>query len=67
MNVKVKTFPPGLDKDRDCRAIYRGARLLILDEPTTSLVSEFQQLLSTLRSLVAEGLTVIFITIKLGR
>ncbi|NMA92565.1 MAG: ABC transporter ATP-binding protein [Firmicutes bacterium] len=67
LDVKVKNFPAGIrQKIEIVRAIYRGARLLILDEPTTSLVeSEFQQLLSTLRTLVAEELTVIFITHKI--
>nr|MBP7140092.1 ATP-binding cassette domain-containing protein [Caldisericia bacterium] len=48
------------------RAIYRGAKLLILDEPTTSLVeSEFKDLLRTLKSLVKKGVTIIFITHKM--
>lgn len=67
LNVKVKNFPAGIrQKIEIVRAVYRGARLLILDEPTTSLVeSEFQQLLKTLRSLVEEDLTVVFITHKI--
>lgn len=48
------------------RALYRGVKLLILDEPTTSLVeSEFRQLLKSLQALVAQGVTVIFITHKM--
>jgi general nucleoside transport system ATP-binding protein len=48
------------------RALYHGASLLILDEPTTSLVeSEFQQLLVSLQALVENGVTVIFITHKI--
>ncbi len=48
------------------RALYRGAKTLILDEPTTSLVeSEFEQLLKSLKVLVDSGVTVIFITHKI--
>jgi simple sugar transport system ATP-binding protein len=48
------------------RALYRGARVLILDEPTTSLVEdEFEQLLASLQLLTAEGVSVIFITHKI--
>ncbi len=67
LDMKVKNFPAGIrQKIEIVRAVYRGAKLLILDEPTTSLVeSEFQQLLKTLRSLVEEGLTVVFITHKI--
>ena len=48
------------------RALYRGARVLILDEPTTSLVeSEFLQLLTSLKIFVERGVTVVFITHKI--
>lgn len=66
-NVKVKDLPAGIkQKIEIVRALYRGAKLLILDEPTTSLVeSEFKELLKTLKSLVNKGLTIIFITHKM--
>jgi simple sugar transport system ATP-binding protein len=48
------------------RAMYRGADVLILDEPTTVLTpQEVDGLFATVRALVREGLTVIFITHKI--
>jgi ABC-type uncharacterized transport system ATPase subunit len=49
------------------KALYRGARLLILDEPTAVLTpQEIEGLFSIVRALVAEGNAVIFITHKLA-
>ena len=46
--------------------LYRGARILILDEPTAVLVpQEVDELFANLRGLRREGLTVIFISHKL--
>jgi ABC-type uncharacterized transport system ATPase subunit len=66
-DVRTRELPAGVkQKIEIVRALYRGAKLLILDEPTTSLVeSEFQQLLTSLRAFVAGGVTVIFITHKI--
>jgi len=48
------------------KVLYRGARILILDEPTAVLVpQEVTELFDNLRDLKAEGLTVIFISHKL--
>jgi ABC-type uncharacterized transport system ATPase subunit len=48
------------------KLLVRGARLLILDEPTSVLTPpEWQELLGVLRSLVEEGRSAIFITHKL--
>ncbi|TMR98037.1 ABC transporter ATP-binding protein [Nonomuraea basaltis] len=48
------------------KVLYRGARILILDEPTAVLVpQEVEELFQNLRELKAEGLTVIFISHKL--
>src|SRR5438067_1103133 len=48
------------------KAQYRGARILILDEPTSLLTpQESKNLFATLRLMVAEGRTVIFISHKL--
>jgi len=48
------------------KALYRGARALILDEPTAVLTpQESRDLFATLRQLVAEGLAIIFISHKL--
>ncbi|MFH7596537.1 ABC transporter ATP-binding protein [Streptomyces racemochromogenes] len=49
------------------KVLYRGAKTLILDEPTAVLVpQEVDALFDNLRGLKAEGLTVIFISHKLG-
>ncbi|WP_344385617.1 ABC transporter ATP-binding protein [Streptomyces thermolineatus] len=49
------------------KVLYRGARTLILDEPTAVLVpQEVDALFANLRELKSEGLTVIFISHKLG-
>lgn len=48
------------------KALYRDARLLILDEPTTMLTpQEVDTLFQSLRLMVAQGVSVIFITHKL--
>jgi len=49
------------------KMLYRGARILILDEPTAVLApQETQDLFRTLRSMVADGTSVVFISHKLG-
>jgi simple sugar transport system ATP-binding protein len=49
------------------KVLYRGARTLILDEPTAVLVpQEVDALFANLRELKSEGLAVIFISHKLG-
>jgi general nucleoside transport system ATP-binding protein len=48
------------------KVLYRGAKVLILDEPTAVLVpQEVDELFDNLRELKKEGLTVIFISHKL--
>jgi simple sugar transport system ATP-binding protein len=48
------------------KALYRGARVLILDEPTAVLTpQESESLFETLRQMVAAGLALIFISHKL--
>ncbi len=48
------------------KVLYRGAKILILDEPTAVLVpQEVDELFDNLRELKAEGLTVLFISHKL--
>jgi len=48
------------------RVLHRGADLLILDEPTAVLTAqEIAELFKVLRTLTAEGVSVIFITHKL--
>ncbi len=48
------------------KALYRDAKILILDEPTAVLTpQEVDHLFETLRSMVARGLSIIFISHKL--
>jgi ABC-type uncharacterized transport system ATPase subunit len=48
------------------KALYRDARILILDEPTAVLARpEAEQLFATLRGMVAGGLSIVLITHKL--
>jgi len=67
VDTKVVELSAGIkQKIEIVRALYRDANILILDEPTTSLVeSEFEQLLISLKALVENGVTVIFITHKI--
>jgi general nucleoside transport system ATP-binding protein len=49
------------------KALFRGAQILILDEPTAVLTpQESEALFGTLHKLVAQGLSVIFISHKLA-
>ncbi|MFD1599902.1 ABC transporter ATP-binding protein [Halobellus rarus] len=49
------------------KALYRGADVLILDEPTAVLTpQEVEELFEVLEELTAQGKTIIFITHKLG-
>ena len=49
------------------KALYRGARILILDEPTAVLTpQESEALFEVLAHMVAQGLSIIFISHKLG-
>ncbi len=49
------------------KALYRGADVLILDEPTAVLTpQETSELFGVIRSLTAEGKSIIFISHKLG-
>ena len=64
---KVKELSPGVkQKVEIVRALYRGAKILVLDEPTAYLVGdEFDQLLKAMRILKERGVTMIFITHKI--
>ncbi len=48
------------------KMLYRGARILIMDEPTAVLTpQEIEELINTLRSMVATGHSIVFISHKL--
>jgi general nucleoside transport system ATP-binding protein len=63
----VGTLPVGQQQRVEIlKSLYRNARVLILDEPTAVLApQEVQELFVAIRSLVAQGKTVIFIAHKL--
>ena len=67
-DAKVWTLPiGGQQKVEILKALFRDARILILDEPTAVLAPlETQELFSTLRALVKEGRSVVFISHKLN-
>lgn len=64
---KVDQLPVGVRQRVEIlKALYRGARLLVLDEPTTNLTpQEVDALFSSMRSIVDEGMSVILITHKI--
>ncbi len=48
------------------KVLYRGAKILILDEPTAVLTpDEIEQLFANLKAMVAKGMSIIFISHKL--
>jgi len=48
------------------KMLYRGAEVLIMDEPTAVLApSEIEELIKTLRSMTAQGKSIVFISHKL--
>ena len=65
--AKVEQLPMGIRQRVEIiKALYRGARILILDEPTSVLTpSEIDDFFNALKSMVKEGLTVVIITHKL--
>jgi len=67
LDALVGDLPVGeLQRLEILKALYRGARLLILDEPTAVLTpQETEQLFVTLRQLRAMGTTILLITHKL--
>lgn len=67
LDAKVEDLPVGERQRLEIlKALYRGARILILDEPTAVLTPhETEQLFVTLRKLRAQGTTILLITHKL--
>ncbi|MCY4466305.1 MAG: ABC transporter ATP-binding protein [Chloroflexi bacterium] len=66
-SAKIADIPVGMRQRVEIlKALYRGAEILILDEPTAVLTpSETIDLFAAIRNLVEGGKTVIFITHKL--
>lgn len=67
-NVIVSSLSVGeMQRVEIIKTLYRGANILILDEPTAVLTpQETQQLFSMIRNLTAKGYTVLFISHKLN-
>ncbi len=65
--ARVELVPVGMRQRVEIlKALYRGAQILILDEPTAVLTpKETTDLFAAVRNLVEQGKTVIFITHKL--
>ncbi|MGD8520961.1 MAG: ABC transporter ATP-binding protein [Desulfobacterales bacterium] len=66
-SAKVETLSVGIEQRIEIiKVLYRGAEILILDEPTAVLIpQEVDELFEILRSLKDQGKTIIFITHKL--
>lgn len=67
LNATMDTLPVGTrQKVEILKALYRGVDILILDEPTTNLTpQEVDALFVSLRVMVNDGLSIVFITHKL--
>ena len=65
--AKVETLSVGIEQRIEIiKVLYRGAEIMILDEPTAVLTpQEVDELFEILRSLKEQGKTIIFITHKL--
>lgn len=66
-NAIVEDLPVGVQQRVEIlKALYRGAEILILDEPTAVLTpQETDELLQVMRDLASSGVSIIFITHKL--
>jgi simple sugar transport system ATP-binding protein len=67
LDAPIFTLPVGVQQRVEIlKALYRGAEILILDEPTSVLTpNEVEELFTAMRALKQEGKTVIFISHKL--
>ena len=63
----IEDLPMGIRQRVEIlKALYRGVKILILDEPTTNLTpQEVDSLFLSLKAMVEEGMSVVFITHKL--
>jgi ABC-type uncharacterized transport system ATPase subunit len=66
--ARVESISVGMQQRVEIlKALFRGAEILILDEPTAVLTpQEAEELFAIVRSLQAEGKSIIFISHKLG-
>ena len=66
-NAKIEDISVGMQQRVEIlKALYRGAEILILDEPTAVLTpQEIQELIQIIRNLTKEGKSIIIITHKL--
>ncbi len=66
-NDTIKDLPVGIQQRAEIiKALYRDARILILDEPTAVLTpQEAEELFVIMRNLTEQGVSIIFITHKL--
>ena len=66
--AKIEDISVGMQQRVEIlKTLYRGADILIFDEPTASLTpQEIEELLNIMRKLVAEGKSIILITHKLA-
>ncbi len=66
-NAKIHDITVGMQQRVEIlKALYRGADILILDEPTAVLTpQEIDELMEIMRSLASQGKTIIIITHKL--
>ena len=66
-SARVADLPVGVRQRVEIlKALYRGARILVLDEPTTNLTpQEVDDLFSSMRAIVDDGMSVVLITHKI--
>ena len=66
-SARVETLPVGVRQRVEIlKALYRGAKVLVLDEPTTNLTpQEVDDLFSSMRTIVDQGMSVVLITHKI--
>jgi simple sugar transport system ATP-binding protein len=65
--ARVADLPVGVRQRVEIlKALYRGAKILVLDEPTTNLTpQEVDALFGSMRAIVDEGMSVVLITHKI--
>ena len=65
--LKLRIFPLVRSNVEILKTLYRGADILIFDEPTAVLTpAEIEELMTIMKNLANEGKSIILITHKLG-